>query len=81
MCSKAGQMRWASAITPSAAVTGSTRATARISDLADFSRSIYSVFVQDDWQMTDAGYHDIVSRAGGLFVENSGHTSLIEKLT
>ena len=35
----------------------------------------------DDWQMTDAGYHDIVNRAGGLFVENSGHTSLIEKLT
>jgi hypothetical protein len=34
----------------------------------------------DDWQMSDAGYHDIVSRAGGLFVENSGHTSLIEKL-
>ena len=34
----------------------------------------------DDWQMTDSGYHDIVSRAGGLFVENSGHTSLLEKL-
>ena len=35
----------------------------------------------DDWQMTDAGYHDIVNRAGGLYVENTGHTSLIEKLT
>lgn len=35
----------------------------------------------DDWQMTDAGYHDILQRSGGLFVENSGHTSLIEKLT
>jgi hypothetical protein len=34
----------------------------------------------DDWQTTDAGYHDIVGRAGGLFVQNSGHTSLIEKL-
>ncbi len=34
----------------------------------------------DDWQMSDAGYHDIVDRAGGLYVENSGHTSLIEKL-
>lgn len=38
ICSKAGQMRWASAITPSAAVTGSTFATARISELADFNR-------------------------------------------
>jgi hypothetical protein len=35
----------------------------------------------DDWQMSDSGYHSIVERAGGLFVENSGHTSLIEKLT
>ena len=35
----------------------------------------------DDWQMTDAGYHDILERSGGLFVENSGHTSLLEKLT
>lgn len=34
----------------------------------------------DDWQMSDSGYHSIVERAGGLFVENSGHTSLIEKL-
>ena len=34
----------------------------------------------DDWQMADAGYHDIVRRAGGLYVENSGHTSLLEKL-
>ena len=34
----------------------------------------------DDWQMTDAGYEEIISRAGGLFVENTGHTSLIEKL-
>ncbi|HUS42888.1 MAG TPA: hypothetical protein VMY16_09495 [Ilumatobacteraceae bacterium] len=34
----------------------------------------------DDWQMTDSGYHDIVAEAGGLFVENSGHTSLIEKI-
>lgn len=34
----------------------------------------------DDWQMSDSGYHDIVAEAGGLFVENSGHTSLIEKI-
>lgn len=35
----------------------------------------------DDWQMTDSGYHAIVEEAGnGMFVENSGHTSLIEKL-
>ena len=34
----------------------------------------------DDWQMSDSGYHDIVANAGDLFVENSGHTSLIEKI-
>jgi hypothetical protein len=34
----------------------------------------------DDWQMTDSGYHDIMAEAGNLFVENSGHTSLIEKI-
>lgn len=34
----------------------------------------------DDWQMSDSGYHEILVRSGGLFVENSGHTSLIEKL-
>jgi hypothetical protein len=34
----------------------------------------------DDWQMSDSGYHDIVAEAGNLFVENSGHTSLIEKI-
>ncbi len=34
----------------------------------------------DDWQMTDSGYHDIVAEAGDLFVENSGHTSLIQKI-
>ena len=34
----------------------------------------------DDWQMTDSGYNDIVAEAGDLFVENSGHTSLIEKI-
>ena len=34
----------------------------------------------DDWQMTDSGYHDIVAEAGGLFVENSGHTNLIERI-
>ena len=34
----------------------------------------------DDWQMSDSGYHDIVAEAGDLFVENSGHTSLIEKI-
>lgn len=34
----------------------------------------------DDWQMSDSGYHDIVAEAGGLFVENSGHTSLVEKV-
>ena len=35
----------------------------------------------DDWQMTDSGYHDIVAEAGGLFVENSGHTTLIERIS
>ena len=34
----------------------------------------------DDWQMSDSGYHEIVAEAAGLFVENSGHTSLIEKI-
>ncbi len=34
----------------------------------------------DDWQMSDSGYHDIIAEAGDLFVENSGHTSLIEKI-
>ena len=34
----------------------------------------------DDWQMSDSGYHDIVANAGDLFVENSGHTSLIERI-
>ena len=34
----------------------------------------------DDWQMSDAGYHAILERSADLFVENSGHTSLIEKL-
>lgn len=34
----------------------------------------------DAWQMSDTGYHDIVAEAGGLYVENSGTTSLIEKL-
>jgi hypothetical protein len=35
----------------------------------------------DDWQMTDTGYHDIVAEAAGLFVESSGHTSLIERIS
>jgi hypothetical protein len=35
----------------------------------------------DDWQMSDSGYHDIVAEAGGLFVENSGHTTLIERIS
>jgi hypothetical protein len=35
----------------------------------------------DDWQMTDSGYHEILAEAGDLFVENSGHTTLIEKIT
>jgi len=35
----------------------------------------------DDWQMSDSGYHDIMAEAGDLFVENSGHTSLIEKIS
>ena len=34
----------------------------------------------DDWQMSDSGYHEILAEAGDLFVENSGHTSLIEKI-
>jgi hypothetical protein len=48
ICSKAGQMRWASAITPSAAAVGSARTTARFSVLADFSRSIA---LADDFQL------------------------------
>jgi hypothetical protein len=35
----------------------------------------------DDWQMTDSGYHDIVAEAGDLFVENTGHTTLIERIS
>jgi hypothetical protein len=35
----------------------------------------------DDWQMTDSGYHDIVDEAGELFVENTGHTTLIERIS
>ncbi len=34
----------------------------------------------DDWQMSDSGYHEILAEAGNLFVENSGHTSLIQKI-
>lgn len=34
----------------------------------------------DDWQMTDSGYHEILAEAGDLFVESSGHTTLIEKI-
>ena len=34
----------------------------------------------DDWQISDSGYHDIMAEAGDLFVENSGHTSLIQKI-
>ena len=34
----------------------------------------------DDWQLSDAGYHEWVTKAGELFIDNSGHTSLIEKL-
>jgi hypothetical protein len=34
----------------------------------------------DDWQMSDSGYHDILAEAGDLFVESSGHTTLIEKI-
>ena len=35
----------------------------------------------DEWQMTDSGYHDIVAEAGDLFVENTGHTTLIERIS
>jgi hypothetical protein len=35
----------------------------------------------DDWQMTDSGYHDIVAEAAGLFVETSGYTTLIERIS
>ena len=42
--------------------------------------SMEQVDAFDDWQMSDSGYHSIVARAGDLFVESSGHTSLIEKL-
>lgn len=35
----------------------------------------------DDWQATDTGYHAILADAGDLFVESSGHTSLIEKIS
>ncbi len=34
-----------------------------------------------DWEMSDSGYHDILAEAGDLFVENSGHQSLIEKIS
>ena len=34
----------------------------------------------DDFQMSDAGYLEMVGSAGDLFVENSGFTSLIEKI-
>ena len=34
----------------------------------------------DDWQLSDAGYQSRVEKAAGLFVENSGQQSLIEKL-
>ena len=34
----------------------------------------------EDFQMSDAGYQGMVQSAAGLFVENSGHNSLIEKL-
>lgn len=33
-----------------------------------------------DWQMGDAGYHEIIAEAGSLFVEGSGETLLIERL-
>jgi hypothetical protein len=35
----------------------------------------------EDWQMTDSGYHDIVAEAGDLFVENTGHITLIERIS
>jgi hypothetical protein len=34
----------------------------------------------DDFQMSDAGYLKLVEKAGDLFVENTGFTSLIEKV-
>ncbi len=34
----------------------------------------------DDFQMSDAGYLKLVENAGDLFVENSGFTTLIEKI-
>lgn len=34
----------------------------------------------EDWQMGDAGYQERVHSAAGLFVENSGTNSLIEKI-
>ena len=34
----------------------------------------------DDFQMSDPGYLKLVENAGDLFVENSGFTSLIEKI-
>lgn len=35
----------------------------------------------DDWQMSDSGYYEIVAEAADLFVENSAHTSPIEKMS
>jgi hypothetical protein len=35
----------------------------------------------DDFQMSDAGYLELVDKAGDLFVENTGFTSLIEKIS
>jgi hypothetical protein len=35
----------------------------------------------DEWQSTDSGYHEILADSEGLYVENSGHTTLIEKIS
>jgi hypothetical protein len=35
----------------------------------------------DDSQMTDSGNHDVLAEAGDLFVESSGHTTLIERIS
>jgi hypothetical protein len=32
------------------------------------------------WQLSDSGYQEILAEAGALFVENSGHNTLIERV-
>jgi hypothetical protein len=64
---------------PSAFVKASYGGCGDVSWITGFD-SVKQVDAFDDWQMSDPGHHAILERSRGLFVENSGHTSLIEKL-